>query len=197
MQYLVDEFEKSLPPMGHPLRKLGVRLTELLDDDHWAECERLLLEGWEHDAADRATGARWRANSSLEEWFPYTHEELARLRETLQGIADADWRRWEELATPDEFVRWAKSRAAHALRPNAAVKPRRPVEAAVRPELVTDLRMSRRSMNCLLAANIERIEQVTELSEIDLLRLPNIGKGSVLEISTALAIVGLSLRPGR
>ena len=119
MQYLVDEFEKSLPPMGHPLRKLGVRLTELLDEDQWAECERLLLEGWEHDAADRATGARWRANSSLEEWFPYTHEELARLRETLQGIADADWRRWEELATPDEFVRWAKSRAAHALRPNA------------------------------------------------------------------------------
>ena len=118
MQYLVDEFEKSLPPMGHPLRKLGVRLTELLDEDQWAECERLLLEGWEHDAADRATGARWRANSSLEEWFPYTHEELARLRETLQGIADADWRRWEELATPDEFVRWAKSRAAHALRPN-------------------------------------------------------------------------------
>ncbi len=119
MQYLVDEFEKSLPPMGHPLRKLGVRLTELLDEDQWAECERLLLEGWEHDAADRATGARWRANSSLEEWFPYTHEELARLRETLQGIADADWRRWEELATPDEFVRWAKSRAAHALRAGA------------------------------------------------------------------------------
>lgn len=121
MQYLVDEFEKSLPPMDHPLRKLGVRLTELLDEDQWAECERLLLEGWEHDAADRATGARWRANSSLDEWFPYTHEELARLRETLQGIADADWRRWEELATPDEFVRWAKSRAAHALRPNTAL----------------------------------------------------------------------------
>lgn len=118
MQYLVDEFEKSLPPMDHPLRKLGVRLAELLDEDQWAECERLLLEGWEHDAADRATGARWRANSSLDEWFPYTHEELARLRETLQGIADADWRRWEELATPYAFVRWAKSRAAHALRPN-------------------------------------------------------------------------------
>lgn len=121
MQYLVDDFEKSLPPMDHPLRKLGVRLTELLDEDQWAECERLLLEGWAHDAADRDTGARWRANSSLDEWFPYTHEEQARLRETLQGIADADWRRWEELATPYAFVRWAKSRAAHALRPNASL----------------------------------------------------------------------------
>lgn len=28
----------------HPLHRLGARLTELLDDDHWAECERLLLE---------------------------------------------------------------------------------------------------------------------------------------------------------
>ncbi|MHB1368666.1 MAG: hypothetical protein ACYCW7_00465 [Pseudomonadaceae bacterium] len=49
-----------LPPEGHPLRKLGQRLTELLDEDHWAECERLLLEGWEHDRIDRKTGADWR-----------------------------------------------------------------------------------------------------------------------------------------
>lgn len=42
-------------------------------------------------------------------------KEVALLRETLQGIADADWRRWGELATPDEFVLWAKSRAVHAL----------------------------------------------------------------------------------
>lgn len=115
-----DEGLPELPPMGHPLQKLGARLGELLDEDQWAECERLLLEGWAHDVIDRKTGQHWRENSDLEVWFPYTHEELTRLRETLQGIADADWRRWEEeLATPDEFVRWAKSRAAHALRPNA------------------------------------------------------------------------------
>lgn len=46
-------------------------------------------------------------------------EEIERLRETLQGIADADWRKWEELADPNEFVRWAKSRANHALTYNA------------------------------------------------------------------------------
>ena len=28
-----------------------------------------------------------------------------------------DWRKWEELASPEEFVRWAKSRANHALMP--------------------------------------------------------------------------------
>ena len=121
MDHLIDDADRELelPPEGHPLHKLGARLTELLDEDQWAACERLLLEGWAHDAIDRKTGANWRDDSSLQVWFPYTHEELARLRETLQGIADADWRRWKELATPDEFVRWAKSRAAHALRPNA------------------------------------------------------------------------------
>lgn len=45
--------------------------------------------------------------------------EIERLRETLEGIANADWRNWEELASPDEFVRWAKSRAKHALTHNA------------------------------------------------------------------------------
>lgn len=88
MDHLIDNADRELelPPEGHPLHKLGARLTELLDEDQWAECERLLLEGWELDAADRATGARWRANSSLEEWFPYTHEELARLRDLCDDL---------------------------------------------------------------------------------------------------------------
>jgi hypothetical protein len=38
------------------------------------------------------------------------------LRETLQGIANADWRKWdEEMRSPDEFAKWAKSRAQHTL----------------------------------------------------------------------------------
>lgn len=41
--------------------------------------------------------------------------EVASLRATLQGIVDADWRKWEELAQPEEFVRWAKCRANYAL----------------------------------------------------------------------------------
>lgn len=94
MDHLIDDADRELelPPEGHPLHKLGARLTELLDEDQWAACERLLLEGWAHDAIDRKTGANWRDDSSLQVWFPYTHEELARLRETLQIIADADWR---------------------------------------------------------------------------------------------------------
>lgn len=75
-----DEGLPELPPMGHPLQKLGARLAELLDEDHWAECERLLIEGWAHDEIDRKTGRHWRENSELEVWFPLTAEELERLR---------------------------------------------------------------------------------------------------------------------
>ena len=42
-------------------------------------------------------------------------KERDALRATLLSIVDADWRTWEELATPDEFVRWAKSRASLVL----------------------------------------------------------------------------------
>ena len=33
--------------------------------------------------------------------------------ETAEEIVKADWKTWEELASPKEFVRWAKSRANH------------------------------------------------------------------------------------
>lgn len=82
----------ALPPEGHPLRRLGQRLTELLDEDHWAECERLLLQGWDHDRIDRKTGQHWRENSSLEVWFPFSAEELEKLRrERAQAAEPVAW----------------------------------------------------------------------------------------------------------
>lgn len=110
-----DDVELGLPPEGHPLRMLGIRLGELLDEDQFAQCERLLLDGWDRDRIDRKTGSDWRENSSLEVWFPFSYQEINLLRETLEFIAGADYRKWEELSSPDEFVRWAKSRANHAL----------------------------------------------------------------------------------
>jgi len=76
MKYDDTDREPELPPEGHPLRKLAKRLTELLDEDQWAECERLLLEGWMHDELDRKMGQHWREDSSLDVWFPFTAEEL-------------------------------------------------------------------------------------------------------------------------
>ena len=104
-----DEGLPELPPMGHPLQKLGARLGELLDEDHWAECERLLLEGWAHDEIDRKTGQHWRENSDLQVWFPMTAEELERLR-----AENAELRH-----------------NVHVNRPRGAQRPRDPVERVV------------------------------------------------------------------
>jgi hypothetical protein len=43
--------------------------------------------------------------------------------ETLRGIVNANWRTWDELASPEEFERWAKSRANHALHVLGAAAP--------------------------------------------------------------------------
>ena len=46
-------------------------------------------------------------------------KENARLRETLQGIANANWRKWDEPTSAQEFVDWAQSRARHVLKYDA------------------------------------------------------------------------------
>jgi hypothetical protein len=38
-------------------------------------------------------------------------ELMQQALETAEGIVNADWRKWDELASPAEFERWAKSRA--------------------------------------------------------------------------------------
>jgi hypothetical protein len=98
MDHLIDDADRlpELPPDGHPLRMLGARLAELLDEDQFAECERLLLEGWEHDQLDRETGAHWRENSSLEVWFPFTAEAIA----TAYGYL---WHVNNEPGTPNQY----------------------------------------------------------------------------------------------
>ena len=40
-------------------------------------------------------------------------EALKLALETAEGIANANWREWHELASSNEFERWVKSRASH------------------------------------------------------------------------------------
>ena len=40
-------------------------------------------------------------------------ESLTVIQSQFGSMAVADWRKWEELASPEEFERWVKSRAAH------------------------------------------------------------------------------------
>lgn len=50
----------------------------------------LLAEAWNaRDGELAAIGAKWKENSSLEEWFPMTAEEIGRLRVQLAGCSVA------------------------------------------------------------------------------------------------------------
>jgi len=73
---------EKYPPVGHPLQKLAARLTELLDEDHWAECEVLLLEAW--NTRRDSKPYKWK---TYEDWwgvfgkiFDYDTEEEVSLR---------------------------------------------------------------------------------------------------------------------
>lgn len=85
---------------------------ELTDDDavrSWNIAARCL-----HVPNEEANNYSLILNAlGMEEGNPVAAVEF--MLETLRGIAGADWRQWEELASPEEFVRWAKSRANHAL----------------------------------------------------------------------------------
>lgn len=58
---------------------------------------------------------------------------------------------------------------------------------------VDDLELTVRAANCLKAENIYYIGDLVQRSEYDLLRTPNLGKKSLLEIKSVLAQRGLSL----
>lgn len=58
--------------------------------------------------------------------------------ETCKGIINADWRKWDELASPEEFERWVKSRANHmatALQEALAEQPAQQEPVAWRPDV--------------------------------------------------------------
>ena len=40
-------------------------------------------------------------------------EAMTVIQSQCGSIAVSDWRKWGELASPEEFERWVKSRAAH------------------------------------------------------------------------------------
>lgn len=59
---------------------------------------------------------------------------------------------------------------------------------------VEDMNLTVRSENCLLAANIEFIEQLIEYSPRSLIRIPNLGKKSIKEIQESLLLRNLKLK---
>lgn len=53
------------------------------------------------------------ARADLEAENERLREALATLQMQCNSLAASNWREWQELASPQEFERWVKSRAVH------------------------------------------------------------------------------------
>ena len=60
---------------------------------------------------------------------------------------------------------------------------------------IEDLELSVRSYNCLKRASINTVEQLTEHSEQDMMKVRNFGQISLTEVRNKLEELGLSLKP--
>lgn len=60
---------------------------------------------------------------------------------------------------------------------------------------IEELELSVRSFNCLKRANIDTVEQLTEKTEEDMMKVRNLGKKSLDEVKAKLNELGLSLKP--
>ena len=60
---------------------------------------------------------------------------------------------------------------------------------------IEDLELSVRSFNCLKRASINTVEELTQRSEEDLMKVRNLGMKSLVEVKNKLAELGLSLKP--
>ena len=102
---------------------------------------------------------------------------------------------------PEYAVRYASSQLQNLLSafsaPDLAVDSASGLLAAeMDPGLlrkVDELELTVRSANCLKAEGIERVGDLIQRTETDLLRTPNLGKKSLTEIKSVLAEQGLSL----
>lgn len=59
---------------------------------------------------------------------------------------------------------------------------------------VEELDLSVRSFNCLKRANIDTVEELTQKTEADMMKVRNLGKKSLEEVTSKLAELGLSLK---
>ena len=60
---------------------------------------------------------------------------------------------------------------------------------------IEELELSVRSFNCLKRASINTVEELTERTEEDMMKVRNLGKKSLDEVKNKLEELGLSLKP--
>jgi hypothetical protein len=92
------------------------KVSFISDKDRITELEAQLATATESNALNarhlaQALAKLIRKNDELSE----ARKVAEMMEETLEGIAKANYREWDELAEPEEFVKWAQSRARNAI----------------------------------------------------------------------------------
>ena len=68
------------------------------------------------------------------------------------------------------------------------------VQSKSQQQLIEDLDLSVRSYNCLKRANIQTVEDLTQKTEEEMMRVRNLGKKSLKEVKDKLAELGLGFK---
>ena len=60
---------------------------------------------------------------------------------------------------------------------------------------IEELELSVRSFNCLKRASINTVQELTQRTEEDMMKVRNLGMKSLVEVKNKLTELGLSLKP--
>lgn len=77
---------------------------------------------------------------------------------------------------------------------DAMLKARKGLPVAVTTRSIKHLKLTARAINVLRAQNIKTIEQLILLTRFDLLNIPHIGRTTLQDIETELAVLNLRLK---
>lgn len=70
----------------------------------------------------------------------------------------------------------------------------KPTNPLAFPNTINHLKLTVRAKNVLRTKNIKTIEQLTLLTRFDLLKIPDIGRTTLQDIETELAVLNLRLK---
>jgi Bacterial RNA polymerase, alpha chain C terminal domain len=124
-------------------------------------------------------------DSVFEKWWPDLETEINQIM--AEGDAEQEMELRPNREILEEILELTRARFYRSIPQRGVV-----VDPIVLKP-IDDLELTVRSTNCLKAESIYYIGDLIQRSEIELLKIPNLGKKELIEIKDVLALRGLSL----